>query len=167
MSDEEFAQCARTLSEFGRITLEHGVRPCFHNHVGTVIETRRELDHLMELCDDSVFLGIDTGHLAWGGADVVDTVDSYGDRVLTLHLKDIVEEVRLRGVAQDWDYKTFTRNGIFTELGQGAVDFVGLKRLLDARDFTGWLIVETDITQRPTALESAQVSLAYLRSIGW
>ncbi len=167
MSDEEFDQFARVLSEFGRITLEHGVHSCFHNHVGTVIETGDELDRLMERCDDqTVFLGLDTGHLAWAGDDPVAVCERYGDRIRTLHLKDIVEEVRQRGEAEKWDYSTFTANGIFTELGEGCVDFPAIKKLLDAQGFEGWLIVETDVTQRPTALESARVSREYLASIG-
>ncbi len=167
MSDEEFAQFTRVLSAFGRTTLEYGVRACFHNHVGTVIETRAELDRLIEMSDDeAVFLGIDTGHLAWGGADVVETCRAYRDRILTMHLKDIVESVRVTGVHEKWDYDSYTRNGIFTELGEGCVDFAGIKRLLD-EDFAGWLIVETDVTQQPTALDSARISREYLHTLEW
>ncbi len=32
--------------------------------------------------------------------------------------------------------------------------------------FSGWLIVETDVTQQPSALLSAQISRAYLKSLG-
>ena len=169
MSDAEFGQFAKTLSAFGRITLEYGVRSCFHNHVGTVIETRTELDRLMELCSaDDVFLGIDTGHLAWAGMDVVEVCSDYRDRIRSLHLKDIDESVRETGAREGWDYDTFTRNGIFAELGEGDVDFAGLKAVLDEVDFAGWLIVETDVTSLPTPLESAKVSREYLRNaFGW
>lgn len=169
MSDGEFEQFARTLTDFGRITLKYGVRICFHNHVGTVIETRGELDRLMELCDDdAVFLGIDTGHLAWAGMDVVEVCSVYRDRILTMHLKDIVESVRATGAREGWDYDTFARNGVFAELGDGSVDFVGVKGVLDEVDFRGWLVVETDVTSLPTPLDSARISRDYLRStFGW
>jgi inosose dehydratase len=168
MSDEEFSQFSKALTAFGRTTLEYGVRSCFHNHVGTVIETRAELDRLMETTDDqAVFLGIDTGHLAWGGGDVVETIRDYRGRVLTMHLKDIVESVRATGAGEGWDYNTFTERGIFTELGQGSVDFAGIKSILDEDDFDGWLIVETDVTQQPTAYESARISREYLTGLGW
>jgi inosose dehydratase len=169
MSDAEFEQFARTLTAFGRITLKYGVRICFHNHVGTVIETRAELDRLMELCDDdAVFLGIDTGHLAWAGMDVVEVCRVYRDRILTMHLKDIVESVRATGAREGWDYDTFTRNGVFAELGEGSVDFIGLNELLDEAGFDGWLVVETDVTSLPTPLDSARTSREYLRStFGW
>jgi len=38
--------------------------------------------------------------------------------------------------------------------------------ILSAVDFSGWLIVETDVTQKPTARESVTVSRAYLRTLG-
>lgn len=167
MPDAEFDQFARVLTEFGRMTLDEGVRSCFHNHVGTVIETADELDRLLSRVDpDVVFLGLDTGHLAWAGEDVVAVCRQYADRIKTLHLKDIDEDVRRRGVAEGWDYGTFTRHGIFAELGEGSVAFPSLISVLDDAGFAGWLIVETDVTQKPTALESATISREYLRTIG-
>jgi hypothetical protein len=32
--------------------------------------------------------------------------------------------------------------------------------------FGGWLIAETDVTQKPTALESVTISRAYLHRLG-
>lgn len=167
LSAAEFAQFAATLNEFGAITLQHGVRSCFHNHVGSVIESADEIERLLEMTDpQAVFLGPDTGHLAWAGVDPVDFFRRHMARIKTAHLKDIVEAVRVRGVAEGWDYGAFTANGIFNELGHGNVDFPALLSLLHDASFAGWLIVETDVTQRPTALESAGISRRYLASLG-
>ena len=81
-------------------------------------------------------------------------------------LKDIAAEVRQRGREADWDYNTFSQQGIFVELGEGCVSFPEIFAILSAVDFSGWLIVETDVTQKPTARESVTVSRAYLRSLG-
>lgn len=167
MSERELDQFARVLSEFAHITHNEGVTTCFHNHVGTVIETADELDQLLTRADDDVvFLGLDTGHLAWAGANPVEICQRYADRIRTLHLKDVDESVRRQGVEANWDYDTFVRHGIFAELGEGDVDFTGVLAVLEDIDFDGWLIVETDVTQKPTALESATISRNYLRSIG-
>lgn len=167
LSDTEYRQFAKTLMEVGEIMLEEGVRACFHNHVGTVIETRDEIDRLLALVDPAViFLGPDTGHLAWAGADVLDFCRTYADRIKTLHVKDIDAAVREQGNAQGWDYGTFTKHGIFTELGDGSIDFPATFEILRAAGFAGWAIAETDVTQRATALESATISRAYLRQIG-
>lgn len=166
MADAEFEQFARLLNNVGEITLEYGVRSCFHNHVGTTIETRDEIDRLFALVDRGVvFLGPDTGHLAWAGADVLQFCRDYATRIKTMHLKDIDPKVLGRGQA-DWGYDRYAKEGIWTELGQGAVDFPAILEILNEAGFAGWLIVETDVTQLPSALESAVVSRNYLRTLG-
>ena len=167
MSDAEYRRFADTLNQVGEITLREGVRTCFHNHVGSVIETREEIDRLLALVDPAlVFLGPDTGHLAWAGADPLVFCRDYAARIKTIHVKDIDEAVRERGHAQGWGYGTFTDNGIFAELGEGSVDFPAIFATLRDTGFAGWAIAETDVTQKPTALESATVSRAYLRGLG-
>ncbi len=166
LTDDEYAVFAATLDAAGAIALEYGVRACFHNHVGTVIETRDEVDHLLSLTDpELVFLGPDTGHLAWAGADPVAFCRDYLPRIKTLHIKDIDAAVRDRGREAGWDYGTFSDNGVFVELGEGMVDIPAILGLLRDVDWSGWLIVETDVTQKPTALESITVSRRYLRSL--
>jgi inosose dehydratase len=164
LSDDEFKQFVDTLNAVGAITLQEGVRSCFHNHVGSVIESGDEIERLLALADPAVvFLGPDTGHLAWAGVDVLSFCRTHIDRIKTLHLKDINPDVLERGRALSWDYETFARNGIFAELGEGFVDFPALLDLLRSIDFTGWLITETDVTQKASALESVTVSRNYLR----
>lgn len=167
LTDEEFEQLARCVEAIARATLNEGVKSCYHNHVGTFVETEAEIERLLAAVpSDVLFLGPDTGHLAWAGVDVVEFARRHGGRIKTLHLKDVVSSVREEGVAAGWDYKTFEANGIWTELGQGSVDFPGLLDVLDSNGFEGWLIVETDVTQLPTPLESAIASRQYLRSLG-
>lgn len=167
MTDAEYKQFAKVLNQVGEITLAHGVKSCFHNHVGATIETRDEIDHLFALVDRNlIFMGPDTGHLAWAGADVVQFCRDYASSIKTMHIKDVNPQVMQAGVAAEWDYRTFSDHGIWTELGQGCVDFPAVFKILEAAGFKGWLIVETDVTQLPTALESAEVSRRYLRSLG-
>ncbi len=167
LSEAGYRQFAATLNRAGAATLAEGVRICFHNHVGSFIETREEIDRLFALVDRAlVFQGPDLGHLAWAGDDVVRFCRDYADSIKTLHIKDIDPAVRAAGVAQGWDYQTCSDRGIFTELGTGLVDFPAVFAALAQADFRGWVVVETDVTQRPTALESARISRDYLASIG-
>lgn len=164
---EELRKLADLLDEIGRMALREGVRACFHNHVGSPVETRDEIDRLFTLVDsDVVFQGPDLGHLAWAGDDVVQFVRDYGRSIKTLHLKDISPTVLAKGVAEKWGYQDFSDHGIFVELGEGMVDIPGVCEALSAAGFEGWIVVETDVTQKSTPLESALVSRRYLRSIG-
>jgi inosose dehydratase len=165
LTDAEFAKFAETLNAVGAATLAEGVSTCFHNHVGTVIETAAEFDRLLAATDPgTVFLGPDTGHLTWGGADAAAFCAKHADRIRAVHLKDIDEGVRRRGVAGEWDYRTFVEHGIFAELGAGSVDLPAVLAIVAGLD---WVIVETDVTQQPTALQSATISRDHLRSLGW
>jgi inosose dehydratase len=166
LDDAGYETMASTLNRLGEATLERGIRAAFHNHVGSFIENRDEIDELFRRVDRSlVFQGPDLGHLAWAGGDVVDFVRTYAGDIVTLHIKDIDPDVLARGVAAKWDYRQFSDAGIFTELGQGMVDFPAVFDELSRSGFSGWVVVETDVTQRPTALESARISRDYLRSL--
>jgi inosose dehydratase len=167
LTDEQYNVFAENLNAVGAATLAHGVSIAFHNHVGTVIETRAETDRLLALTDPKlVFLGPDTGHMQWAGDDAVEFIRDYAHRIKTVHLKDIDESVRARGAAAEWDYGTFTAHGIFAELGEGCIDFAAIIAALRAVDFSGWLITETDVTQKATPLESVTISRDYLRQFG-
>ncbi|MBA2470640.1 MAG: TIM barrel protein [Chloroflexia bacterium] len=167
MSGEQFTQFGKVLGAFADATMAEGVTSCFHPHVGTVIETAAELGSLLAaVSTDALCLGLDTGHIAWAGDDPVAVCLRYLDRVRTLHLKDVNREVRERGVAADWSYGQFTEAGVFAELGEGMVDFPAILTPLLETGFDGWLIVETDVTMKPTPLESAAISRQYLASLG-
>lgn len=167
MTPAEWQQFVTTISDVGRIMRSYGVRAAFHNHVGSVIETRAELDQLMQRTDPHLLaLGPDTGHMAWAGGDVTDMVRTYATRIVTMHLKDVNPTAVAHARAQHVDYRGAERLGVWTELGQGSVDFVSIFAHLTAAGFSGWLIVETDVTQLPSALESATQSRVYLRSLG-
>ncbi len=166
-SDEDIARLADLLNEIGKATLKEGVRICFHNHVGSPVETRYEIDQLFAKVDRGVvFQGADIGHLAWAGDDVVQFCKDYAGSILTLHIKDIDPKVKAEGVAKGWDYKAFSDHGIFAELGEGMVDFPAMFEALGKGQFKGWIVVETDVTQKPSALISAKISREYLKSIG-
>jgi inosose dehydratase len=167
LSDGEMRQFAATLAEVCEAARERGVTCCFHNHVGTVIETRAELERLLALIDPGLLaLGPDTGHLAWAGDDPVAFCRDYAARIKTLHVKDIDAGVAAEGRALGWDYRTCVAHGVWTELGEGQIDFGAIFDSLKRAGFSGWAIVETDVTQKASAFESARICREYLRGIG-
>ncbi len=153
---DDLARFADALNAFGAASLAEGVRACFHNHAGSAIEHEDEVEALLAATDPAcVFLGPDAGHLAFAGADPVAFARRHAGRIRAAHVKDIDLVVRAQGVAAGWDYDTFERNGLFTELGEGGVDVAGFVDTLTSAGFSGWLIVETDTTRKPTAFDSA------------
>jgi inosose dehydratase len=164
---EGYRALADALNEVGRICRERGVMPCFHNHAGSYIETRDELDKLLALTDPSlVAIGLDTGHLAYGGGDVLDFVRVYAGRIRALHLKDVYPDVLAEARANRWGYHEAQAHGLWAELGEGSIDFRPVFDALGAAGFGGWAIVEIDQTTKPTPRDSILACRDYLRKIG-
>jgi inosose dehydratase len=167
LSAVELQQLADTLNRVGEVTLSQGVRACFHSHTGSYIETREEIDRLFSLLDRSlVFMGPDIGHLTWAGADPIQFCSDYADSIKTMHIKDIDPRVREEGIRNAWDYQTFSDRGIFAEIGEGMVDFAAVFGVLREKDYRGWVVVEIDVTTKPSALESVTTSRRNLRRWG-
>ncbi len=167
LSDDGYQVMAETLNEVGRVCLERGVQACFHNHAGSYVETRDELDRLLAMTDpDLLFVGLDTGHLRFGGGDVVDFCRAYASRIKALHLKDIDSRVLEEGRRRKHDYHTMQANGIFAELGEGCIDFPAVLAILREDGYAGWAIVEIDYTLKPSPEESIRVCREYLERLG-
>jgi inosose dehydratase len=164
---DDFKRMCEVLNEVGRTTQAEGVKACFHNHVGTPLETEAETERMLSMTDPSlIYLGLDTGHLAWAGGDVPAFVKRHAKRIKTMHLKDIYPKVRDQGLREKWNYGQFSAAGVFAELGEGLIDFRSTFDALKAVGFDGWIVSEIDVTTKPTALESLKICRQHLRSIG-
>jgi inosose dehydratase len=165
LDDAGWERVAAGLGKVAEACARHGVGIVFHNHVATYVETEAELSRLLALTDaGQVGLCLDIGHLVYGGGDVQRVMNRYGDRVRYVHLKDVDMGVleRCRGERLSW--QDALRLGIFTEFGEGGMDFAGFFAVLDRQDYAGWVIVEQDTTKR-TPLQSARMNREYLLEI--
>jgi inosose dehydratase len=150
---------------------ETGLRTVFHHHCAGYVETPDEIATLLDLTNPQrLGLVFDTGHYCYGAGtgdcDVVSALERYGDRVWYIHCKDCEPQIAQRARAEQWDYFTALRHGVFCELGKGCVDFSALLRRLAARLYAGYVLVEQDILPgMGTPKESARRNREYLRSI--
>jgi inosose dehydratase len=116
----------------------------FHHHMGTGVETREELDLTMQHTDQSVGLLLDTGHLVFGGGDLLDVIEQYGQRINHFHAKDIRADV-LAGVRREQDsFLDCVLRGIFTVPGDGMIDYGPVMQALAKQNYEGWIIVEAE-----------------------
>jgi inosose dehydratase len=145
-----------------------GVRTAFHHHCAGYVETPAEIDSLMSRTSSSVLgLCLDTGHLTYGGGEAIGAIARYADRIWHVHLKDCEPSLAEQARTKSWDYHTAVRNGIFCELGRGAVPFRRVCDALEALHYRGWVVVEQDVLPGlGTPALSAARNREYLHQLG-
>jgi inosose dehydratase len=169
----DFATFAAGVEAVARaVRDETGLPLVFHPHSAGFVETPAEIRRLAAATDpDLVGFVFDTGHFLFGagpaGADHLAMLDDLGPRVRHVHFKDLEPEVAARSRAEQWPYFKSLEQGVFCELGQGAVDFPAVADSLRTNGYDGWIVVEQDVLPGMGApRESAQRNRDYLRSIG-
>ncbi len=147
---------------------ETGLRTVFHHHGGGYIETPAEIAQLLQRSDPNVLgLCLDTGHFALGGGDPAEAIRSFGDRIWHIHFKDFDPSLAARSKQEDWGYLDLVREGVFSELGKGTVDFPAVLNALREVGYDRWIVVEQDLFPGTgTPKESAMRNRAYLRQLG-
>jgi inosose dehydratase len=167
-----WAEFGIRLTELADRLAERGLRLAYHHHMGTVVETTAEIDRLMAATGGSVGLLLDTGHLAFAGADPADIAWRHGPRISHVHCKDVRPGVLARARSADVSFLDAVLDGVFTVPGDGAIDFVAVLGALTAANYCGWLVVEAeqDPAKAPP-LVYARRGFAYLsaalRDMGW
>lgn len=148
---------------------ETGLRTVFHHHCAGYVETPQEIESLLDSTDpDLLGLVFDTGHYSFGsgGADVIEGLDRFKDRIWYIHFKDCQPDVAKQSRDEGLDYFEALRHGVFCELGKGCVDLPAVLRWLKGAGYDGYTLVEQDVLPGMGApKESARRNREYLRSI--
>ena len=164
MAEAEWPVFLDRLGRLGERMASEGIRIAFHHHMGTVIEREAEIDRLMAGTPDSVGLLLDTGHLAFAGADPAAVAAKWAARVNHVHAKDVRPDVLQEVRDQRMSFLDAVVAGVYTVPGDGCLDFAAALRPLAAAHYQGWLIVEAeqDPAKAP-ALPYARRGCAHLR----
>ncbi len=146
MNEEEWNTLCAGLNKLGKIAKEeYDISLTFHHHMGTVVQTAEETEHLMEGTDpEYVSLLFDSGHFAYCGEDPVAMVTKYVNRIKHVHLKDIRPDVVAKVKAEDMSFLAGVRAGAFTIPGDGCVDFKSIFKVLEDADYEGYMVVEAE-----------------------
>jgi inosose dehydratase len=158
------------LGVVDEICAEHGLEQVVHPHLQTMVETRDDVERILQDCD--VHWCLDTGHLAIGGVDPVEFARQAGDRVGHVHLKDVDMSKAGAVLNREITIMAGVQQGLFTPLGQGDVPIAEVVQVLEASGYQGWYVIEQDtaLTQGlppegQGPVRDVQRSLDYLRTV--
>lgn len=147
LSKDEWKTFAEGADSVAReVKTRIGLRTVFHHHCAGYVETPAEIDNLLSLTDPSlVGLVLDMGHYMFGGGNPLEALKKHRDRIWHVHFKDCHPEVAEKSRKEGWDYFKSVANGVFCELGKGAVDFKAIVKELQVQNYSGWIVVEQDV----------------------
>ena len=142
LSVDEQKHAVEMFGIIDEICQEHGLDQVLHPHVQTIVETKADMHRFLDSCD--VKWCLDTGHTAIGGQDPVQFAKDAMERVGHVHLKDVQLSMVPKVLSREVTLMAATQAGLFTPLGQGDVDIMGVIQTLENAGYQGWYVIEQD-----------------------
>lgn len=157
---DEWARLLAALDEAVKRCHDAGLAASLHPHVGTVVEQPAEIARVAAGC--AVPFCLDTGHILVGGGDPVALARDLSDRINHVHFKDVDAALAGRIRSGEITFSDAVRAGVFRPLGDGDVDIPAIVSALS--DYTGWYVLEQDITLSAAPPDDAGPMLDVARS---
>lgn len=140
-TENDFKVMAKNLDIATNEIEKNGLIASFHPHLGCMIESPEDIHKLFSYTD--INFCPDIAHLAAGGANPLELVEKYKDRIQYVHLKDYLD-------------------GEFVPLGKGNQPLLKIIDLLNNNGYTGDWLVEID-GYKGNALEACEISYAFIK----
>lgn len=147
LTDDEWAHLNSGMSELGKyIADKHDAVLAFHTHADSHVGTQEEIERFLDGTDpETVGLCLDTGHVAYCGADNLKLIADYPDRMVYVHLKQVDRAIHARVREEKLGFAPAVRLGAMVEPPLGEPDMVTLLAALGALDRDLFCIVEQDM----------------------
>jgi len=170
LSNAEWDHTWKMFDRLEEITEAHGLVQVLHEHVGTIVETKEEIQRTVD--NSNIRFVLDTAHFAVGGYDPVDFVDNHADRVGLVHIKDCKLAIAAQLNACELSLMEAVQNGLFPNVGSGDLDIDRVISSLERSGYDGWYVLEQDtaITGAEPApgkgpIEDVHANVTYLREL--
>ncbi|MEU9003947.1 sugar phosphate isomerase/epimerase [Streptomyces sp. NPDC048551] len=166
----QWRELASQTERLGREVRErYGLRIVVHPHADTHVDTPANVARLLDATDpELVSLCLDTGHYAYCGGDSVSAIETFGERIGYLHLKQVDPRILAEVRDGQLPFGPAVAHGVMCEPPSGVP---ALEPVLAAAQRLGvdlFAIVEQDMYPCPPdrPLPIARRTRAYLRSCG-
>ncbi|MET8453897.1 sugar phosphate isomerase/epimerase [Streptomyces sp. NPDC005209] len=170
LTGEQWAHLTKGMERLGHEVKEtYGLDIVVHPHADTHIDTEEHVERFLDSTDSGlVNLCLDTGHYAYCGGDSVKLIETYGERIGYLHLKQVDPAVLADVVANEVPFGPAVARGVMCEPPSGVPE---LEPVLGAAQRLGvdlFAIVEQDMypCEPDKPLPIAVRTRRFLRSCG-
>ncbi|MGY4649867.1 sugar phosphate isomerase/epimerase family protein [Mycobacterium sp. URHB0021] len=168
LDDAQWNTLLANLDRLADVAADRGVSAVLHPHVGTMVETRTDVERVLD--GSAIKLCLDTGHLLIGGTDPLQLAREVPGRIAHAHLKDVDAALAARVQNGELTYTDAVRNGMYTRLGAGDIDIAGIVIALRTNGFDGWFVMEQDtiLEDEPSdegPMRDVRASVGYLQDL--
>ncbi|CAM5619272.1 Inosose dehydratase [Streptomyces fumanus] len=117
LTREQWAHLTEGMARLGREVRDtYGLDIVVHPHADTHLDTEEHVERFLDATDpDLVSLCLDTGHYAYCGGDSVRLIETYGERIGYLHLKQVDPAVLADVREQGLPFGPAVRRGVMCE----------------------------------------------------
>lgn len=169
LTTEQWSNVAKVVSESAKVAADFGLDLVFHPHVATYIETPEETERFFDATAGSgIGLCLDTGHCVYAGGDAVAEAEKFREVLRFVHIKDVNSAVLADARRRELTFDGAIAEKVFTVIGEGSIDFPFFFQTLAKNSYSGWMVVEQDVTFGKTPIPPAvsiAASLKYLREV--
>lgn len=163
LDDSDWDAFGRKLTDVAEHVQQAGMRMAYHHHLGTVVESQRDIDRLLASTGPAVGLTLDTGHAALGAVDTLALIRMHPERIAHVHCKDIRCKIFNRVRSESRSFLSGVLSGMFTVPGDGDLEFASLMQSLAGVGYSGWIIVEAE--QDPAVANPKQYAKLGLKTL--
>ncbi|MCG0288038.1 sugar phosphate isomerase/epimerase [Streptomyces sp. PSAA01] len=170
LTAEQWRHLSTGMERLGREVRERfGLDIVVHPHADTHIDTEENVARFLDATDsDLVNLCLDTGHYAYCGGDSVKLIETYGERIGYLHLKQVDPEILAEVVKNEVPFGPAVQRGVMCEPPNGVPELGPVLTAAQNLDVDLFAIVEQDMYPCPPdqPFPIAERTRRFLRSCG-
>ncbi len=170
LTAEQWRHLSTGMERLGREVRERfGLDIVVHPHADTHIDTEENVARFLDATDsDLVNLCLDTGHYAYCGGDSVKLIETYGERIGYLHLKQVNPEILADVVKNQVPFGPAVQRGVMCEPPNGVPELGPVLTAAQNLDVDLFAIVEQDMYPCPPdqPFPIAERTRRFLRSCG-
>lgn len=170
LTAEQWKQLTGGMERLARDVREQfGLDIVVHPHADTHLDTEQHVERFLDATDPGlVSLCLDTGHYAYCGGDNVKLIETYGERIGYLHLKQVDPDVLASVVANGTPFGPAVQQGVMCEPPLGVPEMEPVLTAAQGLGVDLFAIVEQDMYPCPPdqPLPIARRTRRFLRGCG-